>query len=156
MPLILRASSRESVPSSGTDLRGDNPDFESQPLARTLHGTARPRMIDTMPEPEHPLLTPSADLCPHGCYWDCEHRTASSASPTSSASPASGSSGDADAPGAGRTPSLRPVHDDHGRALNRCRECGDFFYGVLEHSREHARKRQLGWLPERPLEGWPR
>jgi len=76
----------------------------------------------------------SPDLCPFGCYWECEHR------PTE---------GDANAR------ALHAVHDESGRALNRCRECGDFFYSVMEHSREHARKRQLGWLPEELPDRWP-
>jgi len=74
------------------------------------------------------------DLCPFGCYWECEHRAAAS-------DPRAGT--------------LHPVHDEAGQALNRCRECGDFFYDVLEHSREHARKRQLGWLPEHLPSDWP-
>jgi len=76
----------------------------------------------------------TANLCPFGCYWACEHR------------PAQGEEG------AG---TLHPVHDEAGRALNRCRECGDFFYSVMDHSREHARKRQLGWLPEHLPDAWP-
>ncbi len=77
---------------------------------------------------------PAPDLCPFGCYWVCEHR------------PAEGDE---------RAGVLHPVHDEAGRALNRCRECGDFFYSVLDHSREHARKRQLGWLPEHLPDAWP-
>lgn len=71
-----------------------------------------------------------AELCPFGCYWECEHRTPSSAAAA-----------------------LKPVYDAQGRELRRCRECGDLFYGAIEHAREHERLRQLGqdpalrWLP---------
>jgi hypothetical protein len=74
------------------------------------------------------------DLCPLGCYWECEHRAPSSDE---------------------RAGELHPVHDEAGRPLSRCRECGDFFYDVMEHSREHARKRQLGWLPDGLPAEWP-
>ena len=78
---------------------------------------------------------PGSDLCLLDCYWECEHRAASS-------------------PGIAASP-LQPVHDESGRALNRCRECGDLFYSVMDHSRDHARKRQMGWLPERLPDTWP-
>lgn len=71
-----------------------------------------------------------ADLCRHGCYWDCEHRP--SEARIDDASRASGA--------------LLPVHDDDGRALGRCRDCGGMFYAPLEHAREHERLRQLGLL----------
>ena len=76
----------------------------------------------------------ASDLCRYGCYWECEHRSRASEEGASV---------------------LHPVHDEAGRALNRCRECGDFFYDVMEHSREHARKRQLGWLPDHLPADWP-
>lgn len=61
------------------------------------------------------------NLCPYGCYWECEHRTPS---PEASA--------------------LHAVHDASGRALQRCRDCGEMFYSALAHSREHEARRQLG------------
>jgi hypothetical protein len=79
------------------------------------------------------------DLCPHGCYWDCEHRAAASL-PFDD----------------GDRAVLRPVHDEAGRELRRCRECGEFFYSTVEHAREHERMRQLGWLPDQPPAGWYR
>ena len=77
----------------------------------------------------------TTEFCPYGCYWECEHR----------------------APGLDpERARLRPVDDEEGRPLKRCRECGDFFSDVVAHSREHTRMRQLGWLPERPPAGWYR
>ena len=70
------------------------------------------------------------DLCIHGCYWDCEHRPSA------------------------EQERLRPALDDDGHPLRRCRECRDFFHDAVEHGREHERKRQLGWLPERYPAGW--
>jgi hypothetical protein len=70
------------------------------------------------------------ELCPHGCYWECEHRTS------------------------GERLRLRAVTDDAGRMLRRCRECREFFYDAVAHGREHERMRQLGWLPERYPAGW--
>lgn len=75
---------------------------------------------------------PGPDLCPHGCYWECEHRAPDTAEAA-----------------------LRPVHDEAGRALQRCRECGNFFYSAVAHAREHQEMRMLGWLPEAPPAGWP-
>lgn len=71
------------------------------------------------------------DLCPYGCYWECEHRIAAGrASPERTA--------------------LRPIEDGGGGTLMRCRDCGDYLYDVVAHAREHERLRQLGWMPERP------
>lgn len=82
------------------------------------------------------ILDPAGgpSLCRFGCYWDCEHR------------------GGADGEGlrasvASGTP--MPVHDDSGRELRRCRDCGGMFYGLMDHAREHERLRQLGLLPPR-------
>jgi hypothetical protein len=73
----------------------------------------------------------ATDLCPQGCYWECEHR-----------------------PPSRERAALMSVHDTQGRALARCRECGDMFYDPVAHGREHIRMRQLGWLPERPGGLW--
>lgn len=75
------------------------------------------------------------ELCPHGCYWECEHRSS------------------------GERVRLRAVTDDAGRRPRRCRECREFFYDAVAHGREHERMRQLGWLPEprwrgRSRRGW--
>jgi hypothetical protein len=75
--------------------------------------------------------SPDASLCPYGCYWECEHRPR---------------------PDSAR---LWPVHDDEGRPLRRCRECGGAFYSALLHAREHERMRMLGLLPERYPRQWP-
>jgi hypothetical protein len=75
------------------------------------------------------------EFCPYGCYWECEHR-APGLNPARAA--------------------LRPVDDEDGRPLQRCRECGDFFANAVAHSREHVRMRQLGWLPEHLPAGWYR
>ncbi len=75
-------------------------------------------------------------FCPQGCYWECEHRV--------------------EQVDARERQRLRPVDDEHGRTLHRCRECGDYFYDAVAHGREHQRMRQLGWLPERPPAGWYR
>ena len=72
------------------------------------------------------------DLCPYGCYWDCEHRVSVERA------------------------RLFPVEDPvTGNPASRCRECGDFFHDWVAHGREHHRLRQLGWLPERLPKGWP-
>jgi hypothetical protein len=76
-----------------------------------------------------PVVAP--DLCEHGCYWECEHR-----------------------PPSRERAALRPVHDRAGRALARCRECGEMFYDAVTHGREHLRMRQLGWLPDGPSRWW--
>ncbi len=80
-------------------------------------------------------------LCAHGCYWPCEHRA-----PAEVTRP--------------ETPSkafrqAMPVHDEHGRPLQRCRICGGGFYAAADHEREHERMRVLGQLPERYPRNWP-
>lgn len=74
---------------------------------------------------DDPLDAP-ADFCPHGCYWECEHRTERSA----------------------ESRALMPVeHPVTGATLRMCMECGDYFYDAIEHAQEHARLRQLGYIP---------
>jgi hypothetical protein len=80
------------------------------------------------PAPGH--VEAAADLCRYGCYWDCEHRALAS------------HPGDALAVAG----ALLPVHDDDGRTLGRCRDCGGMFYTLMDHAREHERLRQLGSL----------
>ena len=67
----------------------------------------------------------SEDYCPHGCYWDCEHR---------------------------RAPQRDPIEDspliwqgDSG-TLRWCAECASPFYDAVAHARKHQAMRQLGWL----------
>jgi hypothetical protein len=84
------------------------------------------RIVDPAGEPS---------LCRFGCYWECEHRVAAEGDGLR-ASVASV---------AASTP--MPVHDDSGRELRRCRDCGGMFYGLMDHAREHERLRQLGLLP---------
>jgi len=79
------------------------------------------------------------DLCPRGCYWECEHRTTSTSATGVKESPT--------VPGLG----LFPVEDTQGRPLQRCRDCGDFFYSAIEHARDHEQLRQLGFIPDDPL-----
>lgn len=86
-------------------------------------------------------MAETPDLCPQGCYWECEHRA-----PSSVPSRDEGTSA-AVAPGTG----LFPVEDTKGRPLQRCRDCGDFFYSIIEHARDHEQLRQLGMIPDDPL-----
>ncbi len=74
-----------------------------------------------------------------GCYWECEHRA-----PSAPATPEV-------APPAGAGFGLFPVEDTQGRALQRCRDCGDFFHSAPEHARDHEQLRQLGMIPDDPL-----
>lgn len=46
---------------------------------------------------------------------------------------------------------LFAAEDTQGRALQRCRDCGDFFYSAIEHARDHEQLRQLGLIPDDPL-----
>ena len=60
------------------------------------------------------------DLCPYGCYWDCEHRTG------------------------GERARLRPAELGRRRPRRRyCWECGEFAEEIVTHGREHLRQRQL-------------
>jgi len=70
------------------------------------------------------------ELCRYGCYWECEHRAPEAV----------------EADGLAMAGALLPVHDDEGRALGRCRDCGGMFYALMDHAREHERLRQLGLL----------
>jgi len=81
-------------------------------------------MTDSIPS----TFVVAADFCRQGCYWDCEHRAAAAA--------------------ALERMHLHPVEHATGRPLQRCDECGDYFYDTSEHAREHQRMRQLGWLRE--------
>lgn len=80
---------------------------------------------------------PDASLCPQGCYWTCEHRAPLADSVVLPLG----------------TP--MPVHDEEGRPLRRCRECGGSYYSAEAHTGEHGRMRTLGLLPERYPTQWP-
>jgi hypothetical protein len=73
------------------------------------------------------------EFCPHGCYWECEHLD--------------GAHAVEDPAEAAERARLRPVTDaDTHQPLQRCRDCGGYFYSAVSHAREHSRMRQLGWL----------
>lgn len=75
-------------------------------------------------------------LCPHGCYWDCEHAREATTSAFG---------GDFDE--ARERARLRAVTSaDTMQPLRRCQECGEDFRDAVRHAREHTRMRQLGWL----------
>ena len=76
-----------------------------------------------------------AEFCPHGCYWDCEHRR-----------PPERGGLDWPAQRSEDTAALWPVEPVDGGSLRWCAECRSPFYEAVAHAREHQRMRQLGWL----------
>jgi hypothetical protein len=78
-------------------------------------------------------------LCPHGCYWDCEHTR------EGRETDASVLEGEFDE--MRERARLRAVTSaDTMQRLRRCQECGEDFRDAVRHARDHTRMRQLGWL----------
>ena len=108
----------------------------------------------------------AANYCPEGCYWPCEHRTASSGggSATSEAARPSakpqrwrlGPGNNDDDPQQRELDEWRlwsvagiePAGGFHARDF--CSDCGESFTDAASHAHEHARRRQLGFDGQSP------